>query len=681
MQYTLSRTTFPFLQPAGTSRGILLDRTSWFVRLTDGTAWGEGECAPLPGLSKDALEVEEYEALIHAACRQLCSTGEVNREQLRPYPSILFGLETARLSLQASQRGQSPFRLYDTPFTRGEAGIPINGLVWMGDLPTMLRRMEEKLALGFRCIKVKIGALDFESELELLCALRKQYGPDRIQLRVDANGAFHPEEAMEKLQRLAPFHIHSIEQPIRAGQWQEMARLCQTSPIPIALDEELIGINACEDKAQLLATIRPQYLVLKPSLHGGMSGCEEWIRLAREHGIQGWVTSALESNCGLNAIAAWVSHLMDQTQPTATFFEEGAHQGLGTGALYRFNYPGTSLHLEGENLWAAYAPDVAFQQELQEYQAQFKDLRTTAMEVHTSGSTGAPQPLQVGKARMQASARRTCTALGLPHGATALLCMPLRYIAAQMMVVRALEWPLRLWAVQPSSHPLGHLDFAPDFVAMTPMQAFATLQVPREASLLRQVKTLLLGGGAISQELSQLLRDFPGEVWSSYGMTETLSNVALRRLNGPAASEWYAPLPEVGIALANDGTLVITDPVTNDQPLHTHDLAEMRTNEDGRSEFRILGRTDNIICSGGIKLQLEELEQRLASHLPYPFLLTATPDAQLGQALTLVYEGPEADLPKVKTLVRQVLQGPACPRLFRAVSQLPHTETGKPLRR
>ena len=169
-----------------------MDRTSWFVRLTDGTAWGEGECAPLPGLSKDALEVEEYEALIHAACRQLCATGEVDREQLRPYPSILFGLETARLSLQASQHGQSPFRLYDTPFTRGEAGIPINGLVWMGDLPTMLQRMEEKLARGFRCIKVKIGALDFESELELLCALRKQYGPDRIQLRVDASGAFHP---------------------------------------------------------------------------------------------------------------------------------------------------------------------------------------------------------------------------------------------------------------------------------------------------------------------------------------------------------------------------------------------------------------------------------------------------------------------------------------------------------
>lgn len=681
MQYSLSHITFPFKQPAGTSRGVMLDRTSWFVRLTDGTAWGEGECAPLPGLSKDALEVEEYEALIHAACRQLCATGNLDRETLRPYPSILFGLETAHLSLQASRRGQLPFRLYDTPFTRGEVGIPINGLVWMGDLPTMLQRMEEKLALGFRCIKVKIGALDFESELHLLRSLREQFGPDCIQLRVDANGAFRPDEAMEKLQRLAPFHIHSIEQPIRAGQWQEMARLCRESPIPIALDEELIGINACEEKEQLLATIRPQYLVLKPSLHGGICGSEEWISLAQRHGIHGWVTSALESNCGLNAIAAWVSHLMDQTQPTATFFEEGAHQGLGTGALYRFNYPGTSLHLEGESLWGAYASDAIFGDELLAYQERFLDTSTPWMEVHTSGSTGTPKALRVGKSRMRASARRTCTVLGLPRGATALLCMPLRYIAAQMMVVRALEWPFRLWAVQPSSHPLAHLDFAPDFVAMTPMQAFATLQVQREASLLRQVKTLLLGGGAISQELSQLLRDFPGEVWSSYGMTETLSNVALRRLNGPAASEWYAPLPEVSITLATDGTLVITDPVTNDQPLHTHDLAEIRTNEDGYPEFRILGRTDNIICSGGIKLQLEELEQRLAPHLPYPFLLTATPDAQLGQALTLVYEGPEADLPKVKALVRQVLQGPACPRLFRAESQLPRTETGKPLRR
>ena len=681
MQYSLSRTTFPFIQPAGTSRGVMLDRTSWFVRLTDGTAWGEGECAPLPGLSQDALGEQAYEELLHAACRQLCETGKLDREQLRPCPSILFGMETALLSLQASRRGNSPFRLYDTPFTRGEAGIPINGLVWMGDLPTMLRRMEEKLALGFRCIKVKIGALDFESELHLLRSLREQFGPDRIQLRVDANGAFRPDEALEKLQRLAPFHIHSIEQPIRAGQWQEMARLCRESPIPIALDEELIGINACEDKAQLLATIRPQYLVLKPSLHGGICGSEEWISLAQRHGIHGWVTSALESNCGLNAIAAWVSHLMDKAQPTATFFEEGAHQGIGTGALYRFNYPGTSLHLEGESLWGAYASDAIFGDELLAYQERFLDTSTLWMEVHTSGSTGTPKALRVGKLRMRASARRTCTALGIARGATALLCMPLRYIAAQMMAVRALEWPLRLWAVRPSSHPFAHLDFAPDFVAMTPMQAFATLQVPREAALLRQVKTLLLGGGAISQELSQLLRDFPGEVWSSYGMTETLSNVALRRLNGPAASEWYAPLPEVSIALATDGTLVITDPVTNDQPLHTHDLAEMRTNEDGCPEFRILGRTDNIICSGGIKLQLEELEQRLAPHLPYPFLLTATPDAQLGQALTLVYEGSEADLPKVKTLVRQVLQGPACPRLFRAESQLPRTETGKPLRR
>ena len=681
MQYSLSHITFPFKQPAGTSRGVMLDRTSWFVRLTDGTAWGEGECAPLPGLSKDALEVEEYEALIHAACRQLCATGNLDRETLRPYPSILFGLETALLSLQASQRGQSPFRLYDTPFTRGEAGIPINGLVWMGDLPTMLRRMEEKLALGFRCIKVKIGALDFESELRLLRSLREQFGPDRIQLRVDANGAFHPDEAMEKLQRLAPFHIHSIEQPIRAGQWQEMARLCRESPIPIALDEELIGINTYEEKAQLLATIRPQYLVLKPSLHGGICGSEEWISLAQQHGIHGWVTSALESNCGLNAIAAWVSHLMDQTQPTASFFEEGAHQGLGTGALYRFNYPGTSLHLEGENLWGAYAPDAAFGDELQGFREQFLDPSNQWMEVHTSGSTGTPKALLVGKERMRASARRTCTALGIARGATALLCMPLRYIAAQMMVVRALEWPLRLWAVRPTSHPFAHLDFAPDFVAMTPMQAFATLQVPREASLLRQVKTLLLGGGAISRELAEMLRDFSGEVWSSYGMTETLSNVALRRLNGPAASEWYAPLSEVGIALAADDTLIISDPMTNDQPLHTHDLAEIRTGEDGRCEFRILGRTDNIICSGGIKLQLEELERRLSPHLPYPFLLTATPDAQLGQALTLVYEGTEDTIPQVKERVRQVLEGPECPRLFRAVVQLPRTETGKPLRR
>lgn len=332
--------TLHFKQPAGTSRGIYTTRRVWYLLLTDTVSgrYGVGECAPLPALSCDDLP--EYEEILQAHCREVERNRCIDYEALRPYPSMLFGLETAMQHLHAGS-----LQLWATPFSEGWQGIPINGLIWMGNFDEMYQRIEEKMKAGFRCIKLKIGAIDFERELELLSHIRKHFSPEQIELRVDANGAFSPEDAPRKLEQLNEFQLHSIEQPIRAGQWQAMKQLCATTPFPIALDEELIGINERERKIELLDTIRPQYIILKPSLHGGIQGSQEWITLAAKRGIGSWVTSALESNIGLNAIAQWCATL----QPSLP-------QGLGTGLLFTDNvdYP---LHIQGDCLW--YHPEEA----------------------------------------------------------------------------------------------------------------------------------------------------------------------------------------------------------------------------------------------------------------------------------------------------------------------------------
>lgn len=326
--------TLHFKQPAGTSRGVYRTRKVWYLVLQDPAdgRCGIGECAPLPALSCD--DIPDYEDVLACHCQRSAEQGCIDYDALRPYPSMLFGLETAFLHLQAGS-----LRFWDTPFSRGEEGIPINGLIWMGNFDEMYRRIEEKMKAGFRCIKMKIGAIGFEQELELLAHIRQHFSPQEIELRVDANGAFTPLDAPRKLEQLSRFGLHSIEQPIRAGQWEEMRKLCQDTPIPIALDEELIGVNRPEEKARLLDTVRPQYIILKPSLHGGLKGAEEWIRLAGERGIGSWVTSALESNVGLNSIAQWCATLNPQMP-----------QGLGTGQLFTDNIP-YPLDIQGDCLW------------------------------------------------------------------------------------------------------------------------------------------------------------------------------------------------------------------------------------------------------------------------------------------------------------------------------------------
>ena len=335
----ISERTLHFKQPAGTSRGVYTTRQSYYLTITDDDRpgiKGVGECATLPDLSCDA--VPEYFKILSDICRMVEQTGNIPYEMLRPYPSILFGLETAFAQLEAN----GSTRLYDTPFGRGEEGITINGLVWMGTFEEMYSRLEAKLKAGFHCVKLKIGAIDFNKELDLIKHIREAFDKNTIELRVDANGGFTPENAMARLEALAQYDIHSIEQPIKQHQWGEMARLCKETPLPIALDEELIGVNVKSMKEYLLDTIRPQYIILKPSLHGGMYGCNEWIQMAKERGIGSWITSALESNVGLNAIA----HYCAQTYGPAVSIP----QGLGTGQLFTDNIE-TPLMIEGDKIW------------------------------------------------------------------------------------------------------------------------------------------------------------------------------------------------------------------------------------------------------------------------------------------------------------------------------------------
>lgn len=336
MKINIKKRILHFKQPAGTSRGVYTERKIWLVEMIEGEKRGIGECAPLPQLSTDDLP--DYEEKLHTFCQQTERTGIIDYSTLCPYPSMLFGLETAWAQIQAN----GSLKLFDTPFGRGEEGIIINGLVWMGTFEEMYHRIEEKIQAGFHCVKLKIGAIDWEREISLIQFIRQHFSKQQIELRVDANGGFTPQEAMRKLEQLATNDIHSIEQPIKQHQWKEMAQLCKESPLPIALDEELIGVNDKANKENLLDTIRPQYIILKPSLHGGMHGSEEWIQLAREREIGSWITSALESNIGLNAIA----HFAAKTY--------GPHitmpQGLGTGQLFTDNID-MPIEIRGEKLY------------------------------------------------------------------------------------------------------------------------------------------------------------------------------------------------------------------------------------------------------------------------------------------------------------------------------------------
>ncbi len=343
LQATFQKHTLEFKQASGTSRGILRIKESWFIVIKNEKTWqwGIGECGLLKGLSAD--DRPDYEDKLKEVCDNISNMNYWLDEGLLEFPSIQFGLEMAWKSYHAEDK----FQLFPSDFTEGKKSIPINGLVWMGEEDFMRQQIEAKIIQGFDCVKMKIGAIDFDTEIALLRNIRKRFSKNEIEIRVDANGAFQAgEDALQKLHTLAKLDIHSIEQPIKQGQIEEMEDLCCKTPLPIALDEELIGVFRKEEKEELITFIQPQYIILKPSFVGGFRGAQEWIDAAARYDIPWWITSALESNVGLNAIAQWTFSL-----------ENDMHQGLGTGGLYTNNFPSPlfvnegALHFDPKEKW------------------------------------------------------------------------------------------------------------------------------------------------------------------------------------------------------------------------------------------------------------------------------------------------------------------------------------------
>ncbi len=331
-----------FKIPGGTSRGVLKQKKTWFLKVwnkNNPAIFGIGECGMFKGLSSDDLP--DYEEKLEFLSSRISRQSKNFRQEFIDYPSLVFGLEMALRDLMSN--GQRKF--YNNNFTENKDLIKINGLIWMGEIDFMIKQLEEKIKLGFDCIKLKIGSLDFDAEMKLLRSIRKRFSSDEMEIRVDANGAFKPSEALDKLKILADFELHSIEQPIKQGQIKEMVSLCSQTPLAIALDEELIGINKLEEKQWLLDNIPAQYIILKPTLLGGFESCEEWIELAEANGIGWWITSALESNIGLNAIAQLTYDLINSEKRVGAKMP----QGLGTGQLFNNNIP-SPLLLKGDQL-------------------------------------------------------------------------------------------------------------------------------------------------------------------------------------------------------------------------------------------------------------------------------------------------------------------------------------------
>ena len=598
--------TLRFKHPARTSRGVMHRRDIWFLFISQNGLTGMGECAPLEGLSIDNIDV------IESQLNQLCANPNKyisNPKQLELFPSLRFALEMALLDLKNGGTGQ----LFSTP---NKSKVKINGLIWMGDTDFMLAQINQKLSEGYRCIKIKIGGLDFSKELEILKTIRQHHGPDTLELRLDANGAFSAENVQHRLELLAKFSPHSIEQPIACGQWNLLSKICQSSPVPIALDEELLPLVCIKEQSRMLNFVKPHFIVLKPGLLGGFEVSEHWIKLAEERNIGWWITSALESNIGLNAISQWAEELRPK-----------GYQGLGTGQLFTNNLPSPLSISEGKISrqtatiwkqihlfiidWLKPSPNIT---------------------LRTSGSTGTPRSIEMQKSCMESSARLTADKLSLKPGDSTLLCLPVDFIAGKMMLVRAIHLALDLKVVEPTSDPLQNIPEAFDFVAMTPMQLSNSLTHNR----LRNIKTLIVGGAQISPTIMAQIQKQKTRIIETFGMTEAASHIAIRPLNGPDKSDLFSALPGVYLTQDKNDCLIIRANHLGNDPIFTNDVVELVSN----NSFRWLGRHDNVINTGGIKVFPETIEQKLSPLLAgRNFFIGKIEDAVLGQKIILYIEG------------------------------------------
>ena len=588
-------------------------RDIWFLFLRNKGVTGIGECAPLAGLSIDNIDDIELQL------DQLCADpGRYinNPKRLKLFPSLRFALEMALLDLENGGKGQfSP--------SVDRSRVNINGLIWMGDAEFMLTQINQKLTEGFRCIKIKIGGLDFDKELEILQYIRRHHGPETLELRLDANGAFSPKNVEPRLIQLAEFSPHSIEQPIAIGQWDLLAKTCQSSPIPIALDEELLPLISAEEQARMLDRIQPQYIALKPGLLGGFKASNRWIKLAEERNIGWWVTSALESNMGLNAISQWTESLCPE-----------GFQGLGTGQLFSNNLP-SPLGINAGKLTRQTAP---IWNDMHRFMLDWLH-PSGKINLQTSGSTGAPRTVSMKKSWMEASARLTAEKLSLNSGDSALLCLPLQFVAGKMVLVRAMCLDLDLKVIEPTSNPLAKLSEDIDFVAMTPMQLANSLTHGQ----LDKVKTVIVGGAQVNPILIEKIQSQKTRIYETWGMTETASHIALRPLNGPEKSDCFTALPGVSLSKNEQGCLIIQADHLGGNPILTTDVVELLSDY----SFRWLGRYDNVINTGGVKIFPEVVEKKIAPHISgRDFFIGEMSDAVLGQKVTLFIEGGPFELPE-----------------------------------
>ena len=644
-----------FSKPAQTSRDVLYHKPSFLITICDKHGRkGVGECSLIPGLS-----IESEEEVVSFLETLQAKSGINVREIPHTLPSVRFAVETALRSLKRGGEAQ------------WSGGITINGLVWMDSAKGMLEQVDILVNKGFKTIKLKVGTLPFNEELEMLREIRRKCPAEEFTIRIDANGAFGKDSgdgmtALEKLVALsnADLDIHSIEQPIPAGQYDEMATLCAASPIPIALDEELIGVNSHAERRALLEKTKPKYLILKPSLIGGLDESEKWIALANELGIGWWVTSALESNVGLSAIAEWVAGLLE-THPTL----QGLAQGLGTGGLFTNNTASTmyiedgklyaqqqkpgSIVLQGQTFPLSSAGATDF--EAYKGRPRWTDgiARTlvdwfqnpaSPLEFKTSGSSGTPKDISHTRESVIASAKDSLTFFGLNPGTRAVLALPIDFVAGRLMLVRAIVGRWNLEIIEPSSRPACTNEL--DFIALTPLQC---------ASLLPDfpvVSKVLLGGGVVREGLKNKLPQGI-EFWEGFGMTETITHIAARRVISGKSNPPFAALPGVNFRTGPDGTLVIHAPNRGVFELVTDDLVERI---DGQN-FRWLGRKSSVINSGGMKVIPEVVEREIRDimrPLDCAYLVRGIADDGLGERVVLRLDSEKLNQEDEEELLRKI---------------------------
>ena len=647
-----------FKKPAKTSRDVMTEKPCYYLKATD--KYGKtvlGECSMIPGLSMES-ENDAVAELNRIAAGSSLRMSDVPRE----LPSVRFAVEMVLMEVCNVQ--------LESEFSKGRMGLEINGLVWMDNMQSMLSQVDSLVKRGFKTIKLKVGALPREEELELLREVRRRCPAGEYTLRVDANGAFH-KAPLDKLNDLDEFQLHSIEQPIHSGNTGAMSELCSLTPVPIALDEELIGMYTKEEKEALLKEIGPDYIVLKPSLIGGLSEATEWIEVANSLSIGWWVTSALESNIGLTAIANWTGWLVEH-------YEGGelTVSGLGTGSLYLNNSDSDLDIIEGElwqnsvgalihdkKRWRLDAEGVRefysdklrepWTEDLASFLVQWFD-SDNDIECMTSGSTGKPKRIKHTREALISSAEDTLQFFDLKRKSKLILVLPIEFIAGKMMVIRAITGNHDLIAINSNLETLW--DINADFVALTPHQ-LSIIKKNCTQEAFPPVATILFGGSPVSDAV---LNGIPSEIniFEGYGMTETITHVALRkRVHGISPSPYLA-LPGVSFRKTDDNKLVISAEKRKIKDLVTDDIIELHDYE----SFTWVSRASNIINSGGIKFIPEELERKLRTVIHYELVICGTEDSELGERIVLKIDCGEEAEDMINEKIRSVLVGKEVPK-------------------